>query len=103
MSIYRIVEHTYSDPLNNPHKYGDKYYTIQEKVVSPFSIMKRVTGQIKTWSDWECITDPEMHSKYATLRFKTYRQAREALEKLKNGEVVKGWKEKVIKEFETED
>jgi hypothetical protein len=72
-------------------------------VVSPFSIIKRITGQNKTWSDWECITDPEYSSTYNPLRFKTYRQAREALEKLKNGEVVKGWKEKVIKEFETED
>jgi hypothetical protein len=103
MSSYRIVEHTYSDPVNNPQKYGDKYYTIQEKIVSPFSIIKRITGQNKTWSDWECITDPEYSSIYNPLRFKTYRQAREALEKLKNGEVVKGWKEKVIKEFETED
>jgi hypothetical protein len=102
MSSYRIVEHTYSDPVNNPQRYGDKYYTIQEKIVSPFSIIKRMTGQIKTWSDWECITDPDAHSKYNPLKFKTYRQAREALENLIKGDVVKGWKEKVIKEFETE-
>jgi hypothetical protein len=102
MSSYRIVEHTYSDPVNNPQRYGDKYYTIQEKIVSPFSIIKRLTRQTKTWSDWECITDPDFSPQYNPLRFKTYRQAREALEKLLNGEVVKGWKEKVIKEFETE-
>ena len=102
MSNYRIVEHTYQDAVDNPSRYGDKYYTIQEKIVSPFTIIKRLTGQTKSWSDWECLTDPDMHSKYATLRFKTYRQAREALERLLTGDVVKGWKEKVIKEFETD-
>lgn len=103
MSIYRIVEHTYSDPVNEPHKYGDRYYTIQEKAVSLFSIIKRITGKNRTWYDWECITDPDYSPQYNPLKFRTYKQAREALEKLKNGEVVKGWKEKVIKEFEIDN
>jgi len=103
MSNYRIVEHTYMDPVNNPHRYGDKYYTIQEKTITPFSIFYRLIGVNKEWSSWECITDPDFAPQYNPLRFKTYRQAREALEKLMNGDVVKGWKEKVIKEFEQED
>jgi len=99
MPNYRIVQHTYIDAVENPYGYGDQYFTIEQKVVNPFSIFSRLVGKTDTWYEWDAVTTPGTYSSNP-LKFKTYKQARSVLEMIKNGQIVKGWKDKVIKEFE---
>jgi hypothetical protein len=86
-------------PPNDPLHEGDDLLACQ-RICDANSLKHNATTYVV---DREKRRFQEVYARIGGKFAEMYLENKEALEKLKNGEVVKGWKEKVIKEFETED